>query len=548
MIARAAKNAAGIGGGAWGSGGTIRITGGEITATGSGEGAGIGGGGGSRNGSAGSITITGGRITANGGNNGPGIGGAQKTSSGTLDLDWTADTFDSTEIRASSYALSAVSFVKPYVLKTDGTLAEWTSSTVNNMAGYTIIPGVDFTQDMTLKESRWFIPFTGTEHRVDIPLDFSWTARIDAARIMEIADLTGTSITRLTASFGDDTLPVSLPAETVFTLTVLSGSTAEYYYAVLSIGASKAELTNFASMHERGRLFTPAQTDELYLLSADFGGAAASDMTDIGINLTLDCSLSNGTVLSGKTVSKGDCFFSLHETLGIVTAAADSVTVAAVPHDDVRHTGKTVYLVGSFSNGVNLADTTAKYGDIPGQWISNDIVIFPLGTYGSINTGTKTLSLEGGNPGSYTAAWKLCTGSVTASDTDSWNIRGRLVSNEATSTLNKSQDPPGLRIAARDGNPVRQHKRVFRGSGSESIALTVTANRDYTVTVQKATAMGSFTDVSGVGGTGSKTADTTSVTVSIPAAAGSYRIVFSMNDGSVNDNVYYAFIIDPNAE
>ena len=74
------RGGAGIGGGNKGSGGTITITGGEVTATGGGtgwSGAGIGGG---NNGSGGTITITGGVVNATGGGGGgAGIGGGSLT-------------------------------------------------------------------------------------------------------------------------------------------------------------------------------------------------------------------------------------------------------------------------------------------------------------------------------------------------------------------------------------------------------------------------------------------------------------------------------------
>ena len=67
------ENGAGIGGGAEGSGEDITITGGRVNATGGKNGAGIGGGG--NGGSGKNITITGGTVTADGNDWGAGIGG-----------------------------------------------------------------------------------------------------------------------------------------------------------------------------------------------------------------------------------------------------------------------------------------------------------------------------------------------------------------------------------------------------------------------------------------------------------------------------------------
>lgn len=67
----ATGNAAGIGGGAYGTCGTITINGGTVTATGGGYAAGIGSG---YNGTCGNITISGGNVEATGGDNAAGIG------------------------------------------------------------------------------------------------------------------------------------------------------------------------------------------------------------------------------------------------------------------------------------------------------------------------------------------------------------------------------------------------------------------------------------------------------------------------------------------
>ena len=76
--------AAGIGGGGWkGSGGTITIHGGKVTATGGSYAAGIGGG---YSGSGGTVTIHGGSVTATGGGSGAGIGGGKEGSGGTITI------------------------------------------------------------------------------------------------------------------------------------------------------------------------------------------------------------------------------------------------------------------------------------------------------------------------------------------------------------------------------------------------------------------------------------------------------------------------------
>uniref|UniRef100_UPI00402671B5 hypothetical protein n=1 Tax=Faecousia sp. TaxID=2952921 RepID=UPI00402671B5 len=72
LNAKGGQDGAGIGGGAYGNGSDITVTGGEVTALGGNYGAGIGGG---AYGNGSDITVTGGEVTANSGNYGAGIGG-----------------------------------------------------------------------------------------------------------------------------------------------------------------------------------------------------------------------------------------------------------------------------------------------------------------------------------------------------------------------------------------------------------------------------------------------------------------------------------------
>ena len=72
LTAKGGKGGAGIGGGNYGNGDDITITGGEVTATGGDYGAGIGGG---NHGNGDDIAITGGKVEATGGESSAGIGG-----------------------------------------------------------------------------------------------------------------------------------------------------------------------------------------------------------------------------------------------------------------------------------------------------------------------------------------------------------------------------------------------------------------------------------------------------------------------------------------
>lgn len=88
VTAKGGSSGAGIGGGNIGAGGAITINGGTVTATGGSSGAGIGGASASPTGGgdAGTIVINGGTVTATGGAYGAGIGGAYKGAGGMIDI------------------------------------------------------------------------------------------------------------------------------------------------------------------------------------------------------------------------------------------------------------------------------------------------------------------------------------------------------------------------------------------------------------------------------------------------------------------------------
>jgi len=97
-------DAAGIGGGFDGKGGTVNITGGTITATGNGYATGIGGG---KYGGGGTVTITGGKVTATAGETASAIGGgsAGVSSAGSLSISGTADVTVKSASGSKYYAL-----------------------------------------------------------------------------------------------------------------------------------------------------------------------------------------------------------------------------------------------------------------------------------------------------------------------------------------------------------------------------------------------------------------------------------------------------------
>ena len=243
---------AGIGGGYDSDAGTISIYGGTISATAavaynSKKGAGIGcgcydKGGGYR----GSIYISGGTINASSWDGGHGIGNgnSNRTSGTAINLDWTKDTFDSTEITADGY-MGTVTFIKPYIRKADKVLAK-----KSNMDDVTIIPG--FAVDGIMAEGRKYENdgFTEESTSISVPVNRGLTVRMDLDVLNSGEEEMEYTFTDMTARFTS-----ALPKDTLITLTVISGTDEspvyKHYYAVLGKSQSRVQLTAFADMERR---------------------------------------------------------------------------------------------------------------------------------------------------------------------------------------------------------------------------------------------------------------------------------------------------------
>lgn len=114
------------------SGGNITINGGTVTATGGEEAAGIGGG---SWGTAGEITISGGTVTANGFT---GIGSGKNTSGGSATLKWTEDSNDTMSVYASGCNVTVT--LENTFKDSDGVLYEVGAVDGDTIAGKTLTP------------------------------------------------------------------------------------------------------------------------------------------------------------------------------------------------------------------------------------------------------------------------------------------------------------------------------------------------------------------------------------------------------------------------
>ena len=409
----------------------------------------------------------------------------------------------------------------------------------------------------SIKEGRVFADFTDGKAFVNIQTNQAWTTRLTS---------TGTSIQGrdYMASFSS-----ALPAGTKLTLTVPKTADSAgqyYYYTVPDGGISSVKFSQFTVMGGTSKFQTKAYTDnapeeEVFLLSADFNGTKITN-NDTSRNVTITLlpdsegtsSINMGTAVSYSYTSV---------TQGTVTAVVDSsgglttikASVSALPADSANLDGQNLYLMAELKteNGGNVSvsyRTNAKWNQLEGIWISKDKVLFPVSEATSSQTVTFT-DLPGGT---YTMNWCLVYGKDPRG-----NIAGNKVSNTASITYTNTvlTDRPLLDVTL---HPQVDSYVIPQGTEKKlQFHLETSCNQGETgkvvaITIEKQDTLCNFIPV------GEESADfvvykgtllhkaTTStredaVTFTSSVSAGTYRICYSMDPDSTEDNVYFTFIV-----
>lgn len=352
-----------------------------------------------------------------------------------------------------------------------------------------------------------------------------------------------------------------LPVGTDLTLTVLADSGNRYYHYTLTEAKNIVRFSEFTRMGTESGVpptFAGSEaTKETFLLSADF--AELEDGTaPIGGEIEFSVIPEDGTPMAIYDAAGTDTVKVNYNVEAVrngeITANTSTVTVKTPPSGEERRDGKKLYLVGTLSkNGSSgqqevkvplnaTAGLTASGTTIKGRWISGDTVSFELGSYGSpsIDANTAyTCSFKSLPESSYSIEWRLCTG-------EELNMTNGICSNRATGSITAVVETrPMLKVTSRAGSKV-----LAAGESREMSFDYETTADSFTVTVEKQTILAKFNQSVGT----AKTVDVNkaanavtglgTVKALIPAAEGTYRVCFSMDESSDNDNIYYTFIVE----
>ncbi len=392
-----------------------------------------------------------------------------------------------------------------------------------------------------ITEHRVFQFFTGEDETVTVLTDDAWTARLESSGGRISNRDYQVDFSRENASTHEFEA-YTLPAGTKLTLALKGTPNSYYYYTVPAGGVSAVKFSDFTRMGTASgsapALAVIADGNEEFLLSADFSDADATAVSDVKVGFSLIVNTSN-------TLALDDVSYTLSgSSVGAIEyQAADTVKVTANPGGDWRYSAGKVYLVASIDSGLDgrvpLNAAAALNDSINGVWISEKEIAFELGNYGADLIGAYAYSFTGLPGGNYQISWRLCAGS------EAYNCTNCIVSNVIESQALSVNAPalPSLDVT----KPVRI---VYKTGAANTLNFTLSYENVtidmIAIKVQKQTALASFADAAAGITIGTIDPETNTVSISLGSdiPKGTYRVVFSIDEDSANDNVYFSFIVE----
>ena len=382
----------------------------------------------------------------------------------------------------------------------------------------------------TGKKGRIFRTFTDGNASVNTSSNGCWTAQVTS---------TGTAIEDrdYQVSFS-----AALPEGTMLTLTEPGSSTGVgtyyYYYQVNNSGTTSVKFTEFTKMGGTGHYHSEMEEEipesETFLLAADFSGTKTGSRMDN----TVKFELLPTTEDTQDAITLAQISYSLSEvTEAVLTADASIVSITQMPYDADRLNGKTLFLKAQLSStNTSVAKIpfgmTAQWNGKAGTWISRDTVVFEAGAAAT----SGNWKMEGLPNGTYSVIWSLVYGS-SVSD----NIAGNDISNKETVIYTEQHEEPSLKVT-----PGTENRILSAGAEHTVICDYETTGDKIEVIAEKQSSLGSYESVSsGITVTDSETAGKKQkvLTFASELPEGTYRICFSMDQASQEDNVYVTFIV-----
>ncbi len=384
----------------------------------------------------------------------------------------------------------------------------------------TLYAGMEVTGTASIRKGRNFT-FVEGDNAVSIPANSAWTLSLS----VKDALIGG----HYELAFG-----TALPAGTKLTLVTFDANgTPTYYYAILQTAATAVNLSDFVAMsdHSTHPVLPGNGTEDQIVVAADFFAAEAAPT---GGTITLNYVYPAQEGQTAGTVPLASVTVTVNSVNGAISVSGNEVTVTA-PTSSV-YAGRTLGVVAEFTDGYKLPyDATAKLGDIPGTPLDGNKFFFEVGE----DSGSYAYSFEG-IYGNHRIRWSLV---ATESGMNALsNVIG--TTDEITYSGGDKPAQPSLSASIRtvDGSTTTSRVLAAGTEQSHSIVLNYTVQNTtaVTVTVEKQNQyLAHF-----VAADNSGTASDGTATATIPSEKGVYRICLSIDESSVNDNVYFVFVVE----
>ena len=225
-----------------------------------------------------------------------------------------------------------------------------------------------------------------------------------------------------------------------------------------------------------------------------------------------------------------------------ISATGSTISMTVAPGSDNRLSGKTLYAVAVIENAAQQTisipyGASATCGASTGTWIGDSTVVFDLGDYKAVNAESRDWTISGLPTGDYSVTWYL-----TAAE-DPMNPFDSILAQAASVQLHQDAVAlPSMTAVVTGIDGAAPDSQVLTAGSENTVTFTVETNQsEVAYWVEKQTALKNFIVVSGSDGTANGSKST--VTITIPGEAGTYRVRFSIKGTSEWDDVYCSFII-----
>lgn len=395
-----------------------------------------------------------------------------------------------------------------------------------------------------------------SDNSVQVKADKHFVAFEDGLSTIDVFADSSLSITVSLNSSYDDGLTKGLQLafskmfiNTKITLVRQIGSTVEYYYYIAKDLSKIVDLNDFVKMGYSGislNIDVIDSVEQTLLIVVDYKDAQNVSSGGMCFDMLVFDGTNSGD-LQGTTLEYNilDARKTVVNTTGQIVDNAMKGTVSIQKDSDYHYDDKQLVLVAEFENdnkNYNVDAVIRKDGvEIKGEWISYKHIVFNLGEYGIYSTEVQEYeySISTLNLGQNVLRWKIAYSNGNNNILNNF-IKSDIPEIEYDNNVLTSVLVDKVKV---DGQET-QDRVIGKGEHNLEISLMFKGNvaiENVDICLEKQTAYGVYETISAQI---SKVGNTVHVVLSESLDSGLYRIKFSYNEHSNDDDIHYTFVIN----